>query len=481
VKYYCPLCLNELKPGGKDQLLRFCRTHPQNTRFIDIDPHGMSEIFCPGDHIETICNRGGADTGPLLLHEKCSQINPFWNGSQVDVPATVKYRIEANSDNTNTATLKHWLLSAMRDVPAGFQKSHGMWFPQALFRAFHEQQASGGMASSVLLLGGQAAGKSVLATMAIKPETWRGDLPDGGHLDTSAYAYVSPLDTPNVDLRPAEFIDSLAALIRGDGDLIEGTKDNERNIRALFLNYESSPQEKVNSAPEPDGGLQIFSGRGLSNGLKAFGKAATILWGGAAGTGAPRATPIDIPPPRSAVVFYDLKGESVEDLTGGLLRLIQNLSRIAVVMDATDISSFACPKKTGRRNSAEVALRMLEHVKKFKKEVSLVVTHIDEVRELADPKEWAEYWKPHNAFPRRYHPATPMAEQAILRQVLESGNDIEKGIASALKREKWPVHFVWTENIRKADRYAVGIHGFVAEWCSPGLKAAGLSNAKSGK
>jgi hypothetical protein len=481
VKYYCPLCLNELKPGGEDQLLRFCRTHPQNTRFINIDPFGMNEIFCPGDHEGTICNRGGADTGPLLLHQKCSQVNPFWNGSQVVVPATVKYRIEANSDNTNTATLKHYLLSAMRDLPEFAQKSHGMWFPQALFRAFHEQRASGGMTSSVLLLGGQAAGKSVLATMAIRPETWRGDLPDGGHLGTSAYAYVSPTDTPNVDLRPAEFIDTLAALIRGDGDLIEGTKDNARNIRALFLNYEPSRQQMVNPAPEPDGSLQMFSGRGMSEAFRSLGKAAKIFYAGAARTGAQHATPIEIPPPRSAVVFYDLKGESVEDLTGGLLRLIQNLTRIAVVMDATDISAFACPKKTGRRNSAEVALRMLEHVQDFNKEASLVVTHIDEVRELADPKEWAEYWKPHNAFPRGYHPATPMAEQAILRQVLESGNDTEKGIASALKRKELPVHFVWTENIRRADRYAVGIHGFVAEWCSPGLKAAGLANAKSGK
>lgn len=476
VRYFCPLCLDELKPG-RDQLLRFCRVHPDQTRCVEIDPHDMSGIFCPGDHLSSSCNLGKVDYGPLLLHVGCKQSNPFWDETKtvVEVPPAVQYEM-AGAANTSTATLKHWLLDAMREVPEVFRINRAMWFPQALFRAFHEQETTRGLASTVLLLGGQAAGKSVLATMALRPETWRGALPGGGFLDTSGYVYVSPRAAGRE--KETDFVDSLAALVRGSGELIEETYNNERNIRGLFLKYEPDSQNRFASELPVSGGLQLFGRANVARAYKSFARAAGILWGRAPSRSETNHN-ITIPPPLPAVIFYDLKGETVDIATGALLGLIQNLQRIAVVMSAADLSIFGgqatSTQITQRRNSGDVAIQMLERVDGFNKPVSLVVTHIDQVREMPNPPEWAEYWKPHNKTPRAYRPEGPMSEQEIFCRAVQHGNDNERAIATLLKRRKWPVHFVWTENVDTANRYTVGIHNFVAEWCFPGLKTANAS------
>ena len=479
VNYYCPLCLEELVPG-KSQLLRFCRVHPDLTKCIDIDTVDMTSIFCPGDHLTTDCNLGKVDVAPLLLHVDCKQDNPFWDGNRFDIPQVVYYKLDPTSTNTGTATLKHWQLDAMREVPDNFRINRPMWFPQALFRVFHEQQQNLGLASTVLLLGGQAAGKSVLATMALRPETWRGSLPGGGFFEASGFLYVSP--PPAAQVKEEEFVANLAAVIRGPGVLIAETSALDRNIRALFLRYEPQANAQAGDTCPSQGGLQIFNGKNLGVAFKSLGRTAKAFWGRRSGSRSSPASTAQIPPPISAVVFYDLKGETVDVPTGPLLRLIQNLQRIAVVISAADLSGFGgqagSTQITNRRNSADVALELLERVDTYSKPISVVITHIDEVRQNNDPTEWKEYWKNHNSNPRNYHPPNINAERELLCQVLEKGNSTENSISTLLKRRpKWPVHFVWTENIDTANRYSVGIHSFVAEWCLQGLKVADPTTA----
>jgi hypothetical protein len=291
---------------------------------------------------------------------------------------------------------------------------------------------------------------------------------------------VSPPTAGQV--KEEEFVDNLAAVIRGPGVLIAETSARDRNIRALFLRYEPQPTAQVVDADPSQGGLQIFNGKNLGAAFKSFARTATAIWG-RSGSRSSSASTLQIPPPISAVVFYDLKGETVDVPTGPLLRLIQNLQRIAIVISAADLSALGgqagSTQITTRRNSADVALELLERVDTYRKPISVVITHIDEVRQNNDPPEWKEYWKNYNSTPRNYRPPNISAERELLCQVLERGNSIENAISTLLKRRaSWPVHFVWTENIDTANRYSVGIHSFVAEWCLQGLKVADPTTAR---
>jgi hypothetical protein len=439
--------------------------HRESTRCIDIDPKDPGAIFCPGN---SNCNIGPADIGPLLLHVGCKQTNPFWDtaSGKFEVPPTVYYKLDPNTSGSGTSALHHWLLEAMREVPDEFRINREMWYPQALFRAFHEQYETS-LATTVLLLGGQAAGKSVMATMALREETWTGALPGGGIIQRSDYVYVSPSSVGQN--REEHFIESMAALQRGSGSLIAETPSLDRNIRALFLRYEAD-ELPTGSAPG-SGGLQMFNAQNLR---KVFAQTAVAIWGGSGSRSA--SSRIELPPPISSVVFYDLKGETVDVASGKLIDLAHRLERIAFVISAEDLSLFG--GQTGsaqiatRRNSVDVANKLMQRFDSFPKPFSLIVTHIDAVRRKTSPPVWANYWAQHNTAPADYRPITPATERDLLCQVLDMGNNTEKGIGIRLRKRRWPVHFVWTEDIDTGNRYSVGIHNFVYGWCLPGLRAA---------
>jgi hypothetical protein len=420
MEYLCPLCLERLKP--KEQLIRFCRLHPDLTKCIDVDDNLLTNIYCPGGHLSQNCNLNPVDYAPLLAHQKCNQRNPFWGDDRFDIPATVYYKV--HSAQGRDQPLDHWLVQALRDIPESFRENEAMWFPQALFRIFNgnkERKTSDWLASTVLLFGGQAAGKSVLATMALRPQTWSAELADKRIRQPRGYVYVSPKETGQE--KEADFIDSLAALERRDGKLILETGINDRNIRALF--FTEAPAEDNAVQPDDSSSLKIFN---FNNVKETMGK----IWG--AGQQAAAELSVEVPHTVEAVVFYDIKGELATKGDPRVLKMINALKKVALVINAEDLSQFgnalAASKElqdssgspVGRRNSIEVLVdRGLPHLTAIKKPISLVVTHLDRIRKLQGdkiPKGWPEYWKKYPDDVKNYSTSSSKAERDILRTVL---------------------------------------------------------------
>lgn len=471
--YLCPLCLEELDPAKqKSTLLRFCRAHPEHTAFVRLLPDNPSAIFCPGTHMNARCNDDNVEHAPLLLHSGCTQVNPFWDAerSQVVVPDRLTYQ---DLGREIRHPLDHWQIEAMRAVPEQFRHHKAMWFPQALFRAVNEVTDDGQRTSTVLLMGGSRAGKSVLATMALRPETWHSPVEGGGYFDTKGYVYVSPRPAGQRELISSDFVDSLAALVRDDGELIGETSDSQRNIRGLFLRYEQPPHPQEGATDE-SAEVQIFNPRKLKNAAETI--AAIMGFQGKS----QRNSPLGMNPPPPTVIFYDLKGETMKQVSGSQINLIQSLDRIAIVMSAADLSVFSggIEKPPGLSNSVEVATAVLGRVTSgMDKPVSLVVTHIDEVRGSSTPEEWAAYWRPYNNRIEDYAPSDSLAERGILWNVLNRGTRNERGLAQLLERRtNCSVRFVWTEEVTSRHRYAVGIHSFVSDWCFPGARTHGAGS-----
>src|SRR5260370_19116502 len=182
--FYCPLCFEPL--DANTVLERVCLDH----RLHEICPLGKEygRALCRDDLDQDRCNSVMQfQNGVFIAHVGCIEENPFWTGSATVVPGSL---------TRNGHTLNHWMLGALAQIAVLAPGRREMWFPLSLFRTVNRLQGGVNRPSGrvVKLLGDRAAGKTVLAYMALSGL-------DGGHFTytpADTFVYISS----DLDPRP---------------------------------------------------------------------------------------------------------------------------------------------------------------------------------------------------------------------------------------------------------------------------------------
>jgi|SRR6185312_6704823 len=454
----CPLCLKTL--GLTDKILRFCSKHPDATELLTLDGDVHSKLFCqPKDG--SACKVSSVQDAPILVHDGCGSLSPFQKGHTFDIESRVHY---------GDKQIHSWQLDVPRMMPLEY-RSQAMWFPLSLFLAVNELPERK-RSATVLLLGEQAAGKSVLATMAIRAATWAGE--------TYGYVYVSPPERSGAanQIRDENgerlshrdvYLKYLAATVLDAGFDLGPTAPRDVNIRAVFLSPSAKPATVSEASNHHD-----QNPVGFWEGVKQLVRAAWEFI-------SPKDR-ISLTESDRAVVFYDIPGEQVQpEVDRQILHLSEHYDRCAIVLDVEKLSFLQSglnpeAKGTGPRDS----LKKLKEMARQGKDVCLVLTKLDKLRNrtpgAADSATDSlvphfSLFKEHLNGPniKQYKPTVPQFEKNVLLELLsqctiESEQQLKEFLTS---HADCPVFFVWTEDLNLPNPYSVGMHDFVKKWCLP--------------
>jgi hypothetical protein len=268
--------------------------------------------------------------GVFILHAGCREENPFWDDAKAAVsvsPVTLRGH-----------NLHHWMFGALKTLAIFEPRRKEMWFPLSLALTVNRLVASDRNPSGrvVKLLGAPAAGKTVLAYMALS-----GLRAGDKHHPSDTYVHISP-DHTDPKIRSEEFVKALWPFsLLANGGTAPGwipftAARRTANIRA---------------------GLFAHAGpAGIGQELKnAFGVAAR--------------SPL-------LLAFYDNAGEDVNaafDETSAINRLTD---LAVVVLDGSRLGEFA-GKPRGGALAMTVAKKHLETFERSRAKRAIVVTQLD--------------------------------------------------------------------------------------------------------
>jgi hypothetical protein len=422
--------------------------HPEKDRAFHCTPDNLRRyIFCQ----ERKCRSAEEiENGVLLSHVGCLELNPFWNGTRIEIPGELHesraiFEVDFNTGVNRNIYVQHWQLGALRSAPSNVKE---MWFPQMLLRATAADDAGARVGRLIELAGSRDAGKTILAIQAMNPNGYATPDKKGG-VFLNNYIYSRRVGEFK-DRSFRSFIEIMhlnSLLRRGIKEIYlpQGTPYGARNLRVAFI-------KPAGLFVEPgDGTLKgnvkrlskIAWRRGRRFIIDDVSKSVLELFG----------RQVERPYWHTAV-FYDKSGEVDENEDVSL----DNLEKVAVVVNAAEI--FGLRTEGGRvsEKSIEVAVQRINKAVERKQLCYLVVTQLDTVRErikedweqvqqMADDlgnigKDRSRFGRVAKSLFTRHSPSQRLVEKWLgtdpvgnRRQLRERLKDVED------------IFFVWTENL----------------------------------
>lgn len=440
----CPLCLKELKTGA--EFLRVCRAHDEPAIGPVLYHPRDRAVFacdaedCPGDKMDSSLVHG-----IFLLHVGCECENPFWNAgtNKVDVPSIAQVAWK-----TGARTFEHWEVDVLRELAKAAPDRKEMWYPIALFEALNGTGHRGRTGCLLLLHGPMSSGKTILATMAMNPESF--DRPARElqvAFEVEHFVYVSP-SLPGAVVPHAAFLLALYPLSLFRANLVDSTWATatlpvHRYVRATFVRMKREQKEDgEDKAPR--------GGKGW------LGELSEVFGGGRT------------PWPDTeylSIVFYDPAGEVSDDPANPqITRLSRAVDAQGVLIDATELARFgSAPRLTaGTLSTIALAEDRLHVLGAHKSRRCVIVTKIDKVVSQLDDQEKVVV---RNLLQGR------LADHAQLKKLLVAwlfrGGSQEKRLAQALKLDKGcEVLFAWAQDLDDPGRMPRGVGTVdLLSWC----------------
>lgn len=409
----CPLCLARITITD---LLYFCMMHE----------------FDPMDH-DALCacrESPQLEAGIFVSHNGCKSQNPLFG-------RPINSDREVLDLGDTTVHVSHWELAMLARAAELHPNRSEMWFPYSLLQAIREPRALSELGSRrIKLVGAREVGKTTLASLALRPESYRED--DVPHYSVHSFVYVTPSAGGASPERP--FLEALrltnvfADAAATTQQLLTPTLIRTTSVRATFL-LRQVPDARTRGARD------TFT---VPNFLMDIAQ--------------PRRKPYT-----AAAVFYDFAGEEAETTINYLTHAQHNqfADVIAVAIDATDIDCFGIPRPRNKPNSLKAALRQLQSIHPGPTtRLCLIVTHLDSIRDRAT--------RTGPTVPTRL-PTDPAEARRLIYEWLnasESTSTPDRAVASELAARQVATFLLWVENLSAPENIARA-RGLVnwLDWC----------------
>lgn len=431
----CPLCLARLE--AKD-LAHFCMLH-------DFEPDPKN----PHAGCSACGEKKDLAGGNFVSHIGCKSPNPFverFRSVQTRTSVTDQTTGEQDSSPINPdgealgdqgLRVSHWELTMLARAAKLHANRSEMWFPYPLLQAVSwPSELSDAGSCRIKLVGAREVGKTTLASLALKTDSYRED--DAFGFSVSSFVYATPSAGGGSPEEP--FLEALHLTNVFDGapattqQRLKPTLIRTKSVRAAFLGL---PRPVANPLT-----------RGSAWNVKKF----------VIGTAQPRDRPYT-----AAVVFYDFAGEESEAAINYLTHAQHNqfADVIAVAIDATDLNCFGMQPSASKPNSLKAALRQLQSIQPgHRTRICLIVTHMDSIRHRAarsGPAVPAEL------------PKDPEQARRLICDWLNATQDTstpDRAVASELLARRVPTFLLWVENLGGAENTARA-RGLVnwLNWC----------------
>lgn len=429
----CPLCLARVEA---QQLVHFCMLHEPDPNNVNTGCNKCSE-------------RHPLDVGSFVSHTGCKSQNPFverFRSAQAATSATDPGPHEQESGPINPdgealgdegVRVSHWELAMLARAARLHANRSEMWFPYPLLQAVSSPRDLSDFGSCrIKLVGAREVGKTTLASMALKPESYREDDVPGYSL--SSFVYATPTAGGGSPEEP--FLEALHLTNVFDGS----PSTTQQRLRPTLIRTQSVRAAFV-ALPRPAAGARS---RGTTWKLKDL----------FVNTAQPRRKPY-----AAAVIFYDFAGEESEAAINYLAHAQHNqfADVIAVAIDATDISCFGIQAPPSKPNSLKAALKQLQSIQPgHRTRICLIVTHMDSIRNMA-PKAGP-------VVPPAL-PKDPDHARRLICDWLKASENIDtpdRALALELSTRGVPTFLLWIENLGGAENIARA-RGFVnwLNWC----------------
>jgi hypothetical protein len=403
----CPLCL---KSGvAADQFRYFCMHHAQSGELQSVT------FRCPD------CQSSSVRAGVFVSHVGCLLSNPFF-----DVVSKVVKEINQDGESIGALAVAHWELAMLARAKSFGADQPEMWFPLALLQACNRESSG---TTKIKLVGAKKAGKTTLASLALRLDSYRENPTIGG---VEAFIYAEPAAGATEAAKP--FLEALHVANVFDGK--PQTTENRlmpniprtTSVRAAFF-----AQSKTRKAKRA---------RGILAALKENVFSADVTRAAAAR---------EVQHYRTAV-FYDFAGEEFEREINHLKQSQASLfvDVIAVVVDASDISTFKISPEADKPNSLDTAVVQLQNmIRGPRGRECVLVTKLDKVGHTGQP-------------------SPEDARNELIGWLSKSiGNSaIEASLQSLLSTRQIPTFFIQMEHLRESGNSAraIGVDSWLT-WC----------------
>ncbi|MBM3840006.1 MAG: hypothetical protein FJ398_18980 [Verrucomicrobia bacterium] len=353
----CPLCLARIE--AKD-LVHFCMLHE-----FKPDPRN------PDSGCNLCREKEALESGTFVAHIGCKSRNPFFGRFEASEGASTEPPTEPTDNDTTAGNgpinpdgevlgddglqVSHWELAMLARAATLHRDRREMWFPYPLLEAVSRaKELSEAGSRRIKLVGAREVGKTTLASLALKNDTYREDGISG--FSVSSFVYATPSTGGGSPEEP--FLEALHLTNVFDGtptttaQRLKPTLTRTKSVRAAFL----APTRRSGTAVRSAGSGWDFKRFVMS-------------------TAKPRRKPYT-----AAAIFYDFAGEESEAAINYLAHAQHNqfADVIAVVIDASDIASFGIPPPDKKPNSLKAALNQLQSIQPgARTRICLVVTHLD--------------------------------------------------------------------------------------------------------
>jgi hypothetical protein len=463
----CPLCLNNVENTA--EFYRKCHMgHDRATGPFRLAAGTMHSLRCP-QCVEDETPFDAVQTLTAMWHSGCSCVSPMAppaaNAGQAH--SSIPLRLPSNPEQPPSSE-EHFQVGWMRGVhasqPPGLQRE--MFYPPILFETTNTRLATQQRAAvSVLLLGEQRSGKSYLATMAVRNQTWQRHNPP---VKVWSFVYTTPADGEKAWEPFADATYALAADKVPPGKvLIPATSlALQHNIRAVFL----KPSELAPNNTAAKG----KAASGLSGTLSKFLRDAT-----APREDARREQKNDKTPYRG-VIFHDIKGEQARaEYERQVTYRMLKCDKTILVVPVTDLHCFR-PKILGNEalktlagidesyDAMQTVRRSIVSLSPVLDRVLVVVTKLDAVRDISLDAGKYPAW---NALQKKgvlkdahKYAESGSLERDVLLELL-GDSDGEHALRNLIVHNRAPVFFVWYECGSDAEPKAGGITRMVLEGC----------------
>lgn len=440
----CPLCLEPLQSGT--QFYRFCPQHPQVAPAFMVDDGDYSGIYCP--HPDCRPSASTLNMNVFLLHEDCRCLNPFWDGSGLNLSRTMAVTVGANP-----VPVSHWQLGILRQAGGVYSDRKEMWFPQVLFRSVNEYWHNVPFGSLILMAGAPRCGKTVLSLMAMSRSSFDPTITIDHFVHVTQAVSSSPpehllrtmhaLDVLRKDTPPAGFCASDEILATDANDL--------SNLKSAYL-WLKTPVVNRKGAKQTQMGpwgllihvLQSFRPTPNSN----------------------KGRQVDRSPTHLVFALYDTAGELWNSSDHRLLALRARVDTMAIILDVTSLSfcrdltdQSGNPIPNDSPDSTWLACEWLENAVSTESRSCLVVTKLDLLEVHTEAKAYLD------AVRAAEKPA--QAPRDLLVMWLSKSNAKEHRLLRLIQgAPDLPVFFAWTEDLNNAGHMptAYGL-GDLVNWC----------------
>ena len=417
----CPLCFRKL--DRTQQLARVCLSHKDHrqTFYFDID---RKDIFCP---VKSCENPRSIQTGVFLRHIGCPAKNPYWKGEGQPVAIPEADTLERAS---KVFHIQHWMFGVLRELAELEPEGPEMWFPLHMFRTVNwyplDERQGQQIGATIRLAGAKAAGKTVLATMALVPYGY-GQPQAAPSFRVENYIYVSPEGVGVTEHPQEQFLQALLpfSMLRDQQNTPEwvaGTPPTRANVKAAFF--------RAN-----------VENRKWAEEIVRYAFNAKEPW--------------------HSLLFYDTAGEDNEKPAE---KHKDPVDIGAVVLDGSQIGFFHQITPPNAKTASE-RLATIAATRKC-----IIVTKLDLINKDV-------LWPPERELlekVRAGEPVAPGSERDLLRRWLREANALpaERDLAEQLSGVE--VFFIWTEGLTDTSPGALprtfGFRKFVS-WCLDGRLA----------